>query len=79
MSANYAHIPTTTCTVDTSQWQKIRVTGLLGLWVIHEWVRNNKDNLHGGYTIDGNRIFFQNDKDAVFCRLTIKRNADDQC
>jgi len=73
-SLNYS---TTTTTVDTSNWHKVRVTGLLGLWTIHDWVRNNKDELAGGYMIDGNRLFLQNAKDVTFFKLTVDGNLSD--
>lgn len=69
---------TNVTTIDIYSWHKIRVNGLRGLFVIREWIRDNKDKLEAGYQVEGNRIFLQSGKDAIFCKLTIKTNADDE-
>jgi len=63
--------------IDRSDWVKIRVNGMLGVLVIHEWLRINAAKLMSDFQVEGNCILFRVSEDAVFCRLTIKINADD--
>ena len=74
MNTNYSSIPNTTATVDTSQWHKIRVTGLTGITRILGWLMDNKKQLAGGYMLDGNCIYLQDKKDATFFNLTIQKD-----
>jgi hypothetical protein len=76
MTAIYNNIPATTCTIDTSHWHKIRVTGLLGIRIINEWIRNNAGRLQGGFQIEGNLIRFEEAGDAVYFKLTAEIDND---
>ena len=71
--SNYSSIPTTTATHYFSTWHKITVRGIAGMFMIKHWVMKHGAELEGGNRQDGNSIWFQREKDAVYFNLTIKR------
>lgn len=73
MSENYNYIPPTTATHYFNTWHKITVRGIAGMFIVKYWVMEHYEEISGDYRQDGNSIWFEREKDAVYFNLTIKR------